>query len=192
MVPSSFAEDLPPLPLTNSPVAPLDLLTTLLAHKLRYKPDERDMVILSHEIISVPKSSKTKRAVDPLTIQGAKKHTSTLVTYGTPSILGASAMARTVGLPLAIAARKVLDGKVEVRGVKGPGDCGRPLWGGVLEGLEERGIAMKESVRPLAMRGDVMKFEDLLGRTDPSFMHGAHGLTFGGMDRGVTSNPSFK
>ncbi|KAG8910593.1 hypothetical protein FRC01_006246, partial [Tulasnella sp. 417] len=194
MVPSSFAGDLPPLPSTTSPVAPLDLLTTLLAHKLRYKPDERDMVILSHEIISVPKSSKTSRAVDPLTIHGAKKHTSTLVTYGTPSILGASAMARTVGLPLAIAALKVLDGKVAVRGVKGPGDCGRPLWGGVLEGLEERGIAMKEAVRPLSTRGDVVNLldQDLFGRTDLPFTRGADGFTFGPMDRGLRSDPSWK
>lgn len=194
MVPSSFAGDLPPLPSASSPVAPLDLLTTLLAHKLRYKPDERDMVILSHEIISVPKSSNTSRAVDPLTIHGAKKHTSTLVTYGTPSILGASAMARTVGLPLAIAALKVLDGKVAVRGVKGPGDCGRPLWGGVLEGLEERGIAMKESSRPLSTCGDLMKFldEGLLGRADLPFMRGADRLPFGRTDQGWRSDPSFK
>ncbi|KIO22928.1 hypothetical protein M407DRAFT_215717 [Tulasnella calospora MUT 4182] len=194
MVPSSFAGDLPPLPSANSPVAPLDLLTTLLAHKLRYKPDERDMVILSHEIISVPKSSNTARAVDPLTIQGGKKHTSTLVTYGIPSILGASAMARTVGLPLAIAALKVLDGKVASRGVKGPCDCGRPLWGGVLEGLEERGIAMKESSRPLSTRGDLMKFldEGLLGRTDLPFMQEAGRLPFGRTDQGWRSDPSFK
>ncbi|KAG9005553.1 hypothetical protein FRB90_010309 [Tulasnella sp. 427] len=193
MVPGSCTSDLPPLPSTTSPVAPLDLLTTLLAHKLRYKADERDMVALSHEIISVPKSSSANRAVDPLTIHGAKKHTSTLLTYGTPSILGASAMARTVGLPLAIAALKVLDGKVAVRGVKGPGDCGRPLWGGVLEGLEERGITMKESVRLLSARSDPWKLQDeMKGQPFAQGGEGTDRLTFDRMDREPTNRSAFK
>lgn len=56
-------------------------------------------------------------------------------------------MSKTVGLPLAIAALKVLDGQIGVRGVKGPGECGKVMWRGVVEGLEERGISMRDSIR---------------------------------------------
>lgn len=100
------------------------------------------MVILSHEVVSIPKSAQPG---DPAHIASAITHNSTLVTYGTPDVLGGSAMSRTVGLPLAIAALKVLDGTIVERGVRGPGECGRDMWRGVMDGLEERGIAMRET-----------------------------------------------
>lgn len=40
--------DLPALP--SAPAAPLDLLSTLLANRLRYLPGERDAVVLHHEV----------------------------------------------------------------------------------------------------------------------------------------------
>ncbi|KAG8905005.1 hypothetical protein FRB99_000878 [Tulasnella sp. 403] len=151
MVPPSTSSgttpDLPSLPNTTSPTSFLDMLTTLLAHKLCYNRGEKDMVILSHNLISVPKSHPPLSASDtaPTPYPMARMHTSTLITYGTPSSLGASAMSRTVGLPLAVAALKVLDGAVVERGVTGPGECGSAIWKGVMDGLEERGIAMREN-----------------------------------------------
>jgi alpha-aminoadipic semialdehyde synthase len=104
---SSVASDLPPI--SNTSAAPIDHLATVLTHKLRYGPDERDLVVLSHEIIARPKGAAlgTEEEV----------YTSQLVTYGTST---ASAMSRTVGLPVAFAALQILDGKVSVRGVQGP------------------------------------------------------------------------
>lgn len=97
--------DLPPLP--KQPTVPIDLFAILLARKLRYLPGERDLVVLSHEVVAkAPNTGKESI------------HTSSMVAYGTPE---ASAMARTVGLPIALATRIVLDGKVKVRGVWGPG-----------------------------------------------------------------------
>ena len=133
---------MPSLPM--NPVVPLDALATFLSYRLRYLPGERDMVILSHELVSVPKGAT---ASTPGLSSSTKTHTSTLITYGKPSSPGASAMSRTVGLPLAIAALKVLDGGVHERGVKSPGECGRPLWKGVMEGLEEHGLTMRETVQ---------------------------------------------
>jgi alpha-aminoadipic semialdehyde synthase len=104
----------------------------LLAFKLRYKPNERDMVILSHEVIAKGQAAGALEEV----------YTSSLITYGTPS---ASAMARTVGLPVALAALNILDGKVTVRGVMGPSDPS--VYGPVLRGLEEVGLGMTESLR---------------------------------------------
>jgi len=50
-----------------------------------------------------------------------------------------------VGLPVAFAALRVLDGEVLVRGVHGPED--RTIYRSVLRGLEEVGLGMKETVR---------------------------------------------
>ena len=119
-------------PLSKRPMAPIDLFTVLLAHKLKYEPHEKDLVVLSHEIV-------TQSPLDP---RMEEVHTSSLVTYGTSS---ASAMSRTVGLPVAFAALEILDGKVQVRGVQGPTD--KSIYRSVLEGLKDVGLGMKERVR---------------------------------------------
>lgn len=119
---------LPPLP--KKATSPIDLFTIILARKLKYEPKERDIVILAHEIVA--KSSSGPEEI----------YTSSLVTYGSPT---ASAMSRCVGLPVAFAALRVLDGEVLVRGVHGPED--RTIYRSVLRGLEEVGFGMKETVR---------------------------------------------
>lgn len=114
----------------------LDLFALLLAHKLRYKSHERDMVFLSHELISRPRSA------NPYTDVREEIHTSSLIVRGTPEH---SAMALTVGLPVAFAALRILDGEVHVRGVAGPtADVG--LYRLILEDLETVGLGMRESV----------------------------------------------
>ncbi|KAJ6619520.1 Saccharopine dehydrogenase-domain-containing protein [Mycena sp. CBHHK59/15] len=118
---------MPPIP--SGGMSPLDLFAYLLAFKLRYLPHERDMVILSHEVIAHKHGMPEE------------VHSSSLITYGTPK---ATAMARTVGLPVAIAALNVLDGKVALRGVTGPRDPS--IYGPVLRGLEEVGLGMREVV----------------------------------------------
>jgi alpha-aminoadipic semialdehyde synthase len=127
---SSSLPSTPPIPKT--PQLPIDLFTILLAHKLRYEPHERDLVILSHEIVTESLTSPSTTEV----------HTSSLVSYGTSR---ASAMSRCVGLPVAFAALQVLNGGVDVRGVAGPTD--ESVYGAVLRGLEEVGLGMKESVK---------------------------------------------
>ena len=128
LVPSSS----PAPPVLKFSAAPIDHFTNLLAQKLRYKPHERDLVILNHEIIAQDVSRQEE------------VHSSSLITYGGSE---ASAMARCVGLPVAFAALKVLDGHVSARGVCGPA-VEENLWKGVLDGLEEVGLGMKETVRP--------------------------------------------
>jgi alpha-aminoadipic semialdehyde synthase len=114
----------------------LNFFALLLAHKLRYEPHERDMVFLSHELISRPRST------DPSTEGREEIHTSSLTVRGTPEH---SAMALTVGLPVAFAALRILDGEVCVRGVVGPtADVG--LYKSILRDLETVGLGMRESV----------------------------------------------
>lgn len=123
----SVRRTMPPLP--AEPMTPLDIFTYLLSHKLRYQQNERDMVVLSHEIIA--KRPNAREEV----------HTSSLIAYGDSE---ATAMARTVGLPVALTALNILDGKVSLRGVAGPTDPS--VYEPVLEGMEEHGLGMKETV----------------------------------------------
>ncbi|KAI6014540.1 hypothetical protein PISMIDRAFT_89188 [Pisolithus microcarpus 441] len=143
--PSSPRVDSSPLSVSPSPAtAPIDLFTQVLAHKLRYLPGERDMVVLSHEIVVVP-----ERALGgPHAEEPAEVHTSTLITFGTSR---ASAMATCVGFPVAFAALAILDGRNTTTavglgsGVRGPTEV-PGVWSAVLGRLEEAGVGMKERI----------------------------------------------
>ena len=81
---------------------PLDTLCATLEKLMQYEEGERDMVVLQHKFgIEWADGSKETR-------------TATLVDYG--KVGGYSSMAATVGLPVAIATKMVLDGEI-----KGPG-----------------------------------------------------------------------
>ncbi|KAJ7644034.1 Saccharopine dehydrogenase-domain-containing protein [Roridomyces roridus] len=130
LVPASSGVSQTPMPpLPSGSMSPLDIFASLLSFKLRFLPHERDMVVLSHEIIAHKPGMPDE------------VHSSSLVTFGTNK---ATAMARTVGIPVAIAALDVLDGKVAVRGVAGPTDPS--IYRPVLSGMEEAGLGMKEAV----------------------------------------------
>ncbi|CCH61563.1 hypothetical protein TBLA_0F00190 [Henningerozyma blattae CBS 6284] len=81
---------------------PLDTLCATLEQKMQYEKNERDLVVLQHKFGIEWADGKTET------------RTSTLVQYG--EVGGYSAMAATVGYPVAIATRLVLEGKI-----KGPG-----------------------------------------------------------------------
>lgn len=82
---------------------PLDTLTHYLATRLALEKYERDIVILRHDVgIRWPDSRKEIRGIN-------------LVVYG--DVGGHSAMAKTVGFPTAIAAKMILDGEIQQRGL---------------------------------------------------------------------------
>lgn len=92
--------------ITVSKGSVLDILGARMLEKLQYEEGERDMIILQHQFIaSYPDDKK-------------EKITSTLIDFGIPD--GDSSMARTVGLPAAIATRLILEGKIEMTGVHIP------------------------------------------------------------------------
>lgn len=75
---------------------PLDTLTHYLSKKLYYEKNERDLIILRHDIdILWPDNRRESKGIN-------------LVLYGDAT--GHSAMARTVGYPTAIAVKMILDG----------------------------------------------------------------------------------
>jgi saccharopine dehydrogenase-like NADP-dependent oxidoreductase len=115
-----------PLPLQKG--SALDIIAARMTAKLAYGEGERDMIILQHEFIaSYPQAGKGKI-------------TSTLVDYGIPH--GDSSMARTVGLPAAIATKLILEGKIKETGVHIPvlPDIYRPI----LDELKTHNIVFKE------------------------------------------------
>jgi saccharopine dehydrogenase-like NADP-dependent oxidoreductase len=111
----------------------LDLLAARMLEKMQYAPGERDMVVLVHKFVAEFPGGRREEI------------TSSLVDFGIPG--GDSSMARTVALPVALAVRLILDGKLAVRGVQIP--VIPEIYEPVLDGLERLGIVCKESRRGL-------------------------------------------
>lgn len=112
---------------------PADALKALLERRLPLPPESRDMVVLYHEI-------------DAIFGDGSKERThSTFVHYGEPG--GLTAMSQTVGLPAALGARMLLDGRLERRGCLSPTD--EDVYRPVLAALEAEGLSFREEVETL-------------------------------------------
>ena len=99
----------------------------LMNSKMAYAEGERDMIVLNHEFIG---EFPDHREII----------TSTLVDYGTEA---GSSMARTVSLPIAIAVRLFLEGRIEARGVRIP--VIPEIYEPILAELAEMGISFKET-----------------------------------------------
>lgn len=114
-------------PLPAVAPSPLDALARLLDERLRYAPGERDLVVLEHRL-------ETRRPRG-----GGRRIVERLVTTGPAG--DDSAMATTVGLPAALAARLILADEVPLTGVQIPTapDLARPI----LRGLRVRGLPIE-------------------------------------------------
>lgn len=112
---------------------PMDVLSHLLFEKLQYEPGERDMIVLHHEFIAEKAGEK------PLKIY------STMVDHGIPN--GDSAMSRTVGLPAAVGARYILEGKINMPGVQVP--VSPKIYEPVLKELGTLGVKFVERTEKL-------------------------------------------
>lgn len=117
-----------PLPIQHG--GAIDVVTACMLARMGYAENERDMLILRHEFGAAYADH-------------SEMITSTLLAYGIPG--GDSAMARTVGLPAAIAARLLLEGTLQRRGVLIPilPEVFEPL----LAELERHGIVFEEDCR---------------------------------------------
>jgi saccharopine dehydrogenase (NADP+, L-glutamate forming) len=124
-----FADD--PLPAATG--SALDILAARMIERLQYEEGERDMVVLQHEFL----------AENP--DRGIERITSTLVDFGVPG--GDSSMSRTVGLPAAIGARLVLEGRISETGVRVP--VTPDIYNPILDELSGLGIRFEEERRKL-------------------------------------------
>jgi len=114
-----------PLPVSRNI---LDIMTATFLEKMPYKKGERDMIILHHDFEAQFPDNK-------------KRICSTLVEYGVKD--GDSGMARTVGLPAAIGAELILNGKIDLPGVHIPDTPA--IYDPVLDRLSELGIRFRET-----------------------------------------------
>jgi saccharopine dehydrogenase-like NADP-dependent oxidoreductase len=111
---------------------PLDYLNVLTLKKMLLGKDERDMIVMHHELIAEYPSKK-------------EYITSTLVDYGIPN--GDSSISRTVALPAAIAVKMILEKKIDNTGVRIP--VIPEIYNLILDELEEMNILFHEKTEIL-------------------------------------------
>ncbi len=114
------------------PKAPVDILTARMLQKMSYGEGERDMLVLQHTFVA-EFADRTEHI------------TSTMIDFGIPG--GDSSMNRTVGLPAAVGARFILEGRFTRPGVVVP--VMPELYEPVLEELERLGIHFNEEVKTI-------------------------------------------
>lgn len=106
-----------------------DVLQFALEKKLMLKPEDKDMVVMLHEI-TYQKEGKEFKATSSFSLKGDdRKHT---------------AMAQTVGLPLAIAAKLILNNKLQLKGLHIP--IIKEIYEPVLSELKENDINFHEEI----------------------------------------------
>jgi saccharopine dehydrogenase-like NADP-dependent oxidoreductase len=109
---------------------PAQLLQHLLEKKWLLKPNDKDLVVMQHQFEIDNSKNKTiaKKIVSSLVVTGTDQHH--------------TAMAKTVGLPLAIAVKNFLTGKFTLTGVQIP--IHKEIYEPLLQELEQHGICFKE------------------------------------------------
>ena len=105
----------------------MDILQFALEKKLVLHPHDKDMIVMLHEIAYIREGKK----------YGVK---SSLIVKGDDSLR--TAMAKTVGLPLGIAAKLILQGKINVTGLHIP--VIPAIYRPVLAALQQHGIRFNE------------------------------------------------
>lgn len=110
--------------------SPAQILQHLLESKWVLKPTDKDMIVMLHEF--------------EYELDGIKRQlTSSLVVKGDD--IQQTAMAKTVGLPLAIAALQILEGKIKSKGVQIP--VHEEIFAPILKELETIGICFQEQTK---------------------------------------------
>jgi saccharopine dehydrogenase (NADP+, L-glutamate forming) len=114
-------------PATIQDQTPARVLQGLLEEKFRLDPGDRDMIVMQHQV-EYFLEGKRHRMVSSLAVIGEDaSHT---------------AMAKTVGLPVAIAAKLILQGRIRLYGVHIP--IHREIYEPVMKELEQNGIRFIE------------------------------------------------
>lgn len=112
-----------------------DVMINLLMKKLPLPAGGQDMVIIQHEI----------EAQYPGKNNHSERILSTLIEYGEPG--GFTAMAKTVGMPVALAVKMALTGQLPLTGCQLPTHAA--IYEPVLEELSKAGLSFREKTLPL-------------------------------------------
>ena len=110
---------------------PAQMLQKILEDKWTLKPDDKDMIVMYHKF-GYKTGSDFKQIDSQLVVKGEDQ------TY--------TAMAKTVGLPVAIAALKILKGEIKTPGVQLP--ISKEVYEPILQELEQYGIVFKDKEVP--------------------------------------------
>lgn len=110
-----------------------DVMEIALQNKLALQPEDKDMIVMLHEIESEAGGQRSETR-------------SSLIVKGEDSLR--TAMAKTVGLPLGIAAKLILNGTIKLTGLHIP--TSREIYEPVLKELEEFGIRFHEEIKQLS------------------------------------------
>jgi saccharopine dehydrogenase-like NADP-dependent oxidoreductase len=106
---------------------PAQMLEKILSYKWTLQPEEKDMIVMYHKI--------------GYEINGEQKQIdATMVCLGDDQTY--TAMAKTVGLPVAIATLKILNGEITTTGVQLP--TAKEVYLPILEELEKYGVVFNE------------------------------------------------
>ncbi len=108
-------------------ISAADGLQFAMEKKLFLSPADKDMVVMQHEV-SFEQDGKIQKV------------TSSLIVKGNDCI--DTAMAKTVGLPLGIAAKLILNGTINIRGIQLP--LSKEIYEPVMQELQQNGIVFKE------------------------------------------------
>ena len=110
---------------------PAQILQKILEDSWTLKSEDKDMIVMQH-LFGFEKNGEKKQLESSLVVKGENQ------TY--------TAMAKTVGLPVAIAALKILKGEIKTPGVQLP--LSKEVYDPILKELETYGIAFKEKEVP--------------------------------------------
>jgi len=110
---------------------PAQILQNLLEEKWHFDKDDRDMIVMQHQFAYEHEGEKS-RIISSMVVEG-DDHIHT-------------AMSKTVGLPVAIGAKLILEGKLNLTGVQMP--TKKEVYQPILKELEEYGIKFFEEKVP--------------------------------------------
>ncbi|MBW3468789.1 saccharopine dehydrogenase family protein [Arthrospiribacter ruber] len=112
--------------------SPASILQLILEEKWALKPEDKDMIVMQHQF-EVNTGTKTKKIISSLVCIGENQER--------------TAMAKTVGLPLALAVDLFLDGKIKQKGLVLP--ISPEIYIPLLSELKKQGITFKEKEEDL-------------------------------------------
>ena len=117
-------------------LSPAKVLQKILEEKWQLEPDDKDMIVMQHQFDFEKEGIRKKRF-------------STMVCIGENTLH--TAMSLTVGLPLAMIARRILEGEYKEKGVQLPIQA--EIYNPVLEELKEYGIRFVENELTVSNNG---------------------------------------
>ncbi|MDP6069348.1 MAG: saccharopine dehydrogenase C-terminal domain-containing protein [Alphaproteobacteria bacterium] len=121
------------IPGAGQPTTALDVLSERMLETMPFRPGERDILVQVHTFDAEYPDGRRQRT------------TATMIDYGQAD--GDSSMARTVGLPAAMAVRLVIEGKIEGPGLHVP--VTKQFYGPILDELESHDIGFEETTEDL-------------------------------------------